>query len=97
MAAQGATYPAAGVIATSPATSPEATPSAVGFPRCRHSTTSHPMAPPAAPRCVVMKARAASCPLASALPALKPNQPNQRRPAPVSVIVRSWGNDRCRG
>ena len=58
MAAQGATKPAAGVIATSPATSPEAAPSAVGLLRCTHSTANQPRAPPAAPRCVVMKAQA---------------------------------------
>src|SRR5580692_8975678 len=94
IAAHGATYPAAGVIATSPATSPDATPSAVGLPRCFHSTASHPIAPPAAPRCVVTKASAASFPDVSALPALNPNQPNHRRPAPVIVIVRLWGSGR---
>ena len=68
-------------------------PSAVGLPRWIVSTTSQPAAPPAAPRCVVTNASAASLPEVRALPALKPNQPNQRSPAPVSVIVRLCGID----
>ena len=40
---------------------------------------------------VTTKAFAARPPAVSAEPALKPNQPNQRRPAPRSVIVRSCG------
>ena len=59
MAAQGATNPAAGVIPTSPATSPEATPSAVGLPRCAHSTTSQAAAPAAAAMWVSTSASAA--------------------------------------
>src|SRR4051794_23583348 len=97
MAPTGDTYPAAGVIATSPATRPDAMPSAVGFPRCFHSMTTHPSAPPAAPTCVVTNASDASHPLESALPALNPNQPNQSTPAPVSVIVRLCGSGRSCG
>src|SRR5260370_27375123 len=96
-AASGVTYPAAGVIATRPATSPEAMPSAVGLPRWRHSTTIHPSAPPAAPRCVVTNASDATYPDDGALPALKPNHPNHKMPAPVSVIVRLWGRGRSCG
>src|SRR5215510_15100528 len=89
-AAHGATKPAAGVIPTRPATRPEATPSAVGFLRCAHSTATQARAPAAAPTWVFTSASDASPPEVSALPALKPNQPNQRTPAPVRVIVRLW-------
>src|SRR5689334_19588375 len=89
--AHGATNPAAGVMHTSPATIPDAAPSALGLPRCFVSATSQPMAPALAATCVVTNASAADWLLASALPALKPNQPNHKRPAPVSVIVRLCG------
>src|SRR5689334_8081793 len=96
-AAAGDTYPAAGVIATSPAISPETTPSAVAFLRCTHSMTSHASAAAPAARCVVVTASAATAPLDGALPALKPSHPNQRRPAPLAVIVRLCGIARWRG
>src|SRR5690349_14123281 len=92
IAAQGATNPAAGVIATRPATRPDATPSAVGFPPWLHSTATHPTTPPTAPTCVTTNASEGSWPDASALPALNPNHPNQRRPEPVIVIVRLCGS-----
>src|SRR5262249_40502336 len=96
-AAQGATNPAAGVMPTSPATSPEATPSAVGLPRCHHSTTSHAAAPAPAATWVLTRASAARPLDPSALPALKPNHPNQRTPAPSRVMVRLWGTCRSCG
>ena len=92
--AAGETKPAAGVMATSPATSPEAKPSMVGLPRPHHSPKTHARAPVAAAMVVVTNARAAVFPAERALPALKPNHPNQRRPAPVMVIGRSCGMKR---
>src|ERR1051325_8213707 len=91
IAAIGVTKPAAGVIATSPATAPEAAPSTVGLPREDHSVNIQPRAAAAAAVLVVMKACAASPLAASALPALKPNQPNHRRLAPSTVKGRLCG------
>src|SRR5262245_50288748 len=87
----GFTKPEAGVTATSPATSPEANPRAVGLPLCHHSATTHERAAQAAAACVARKAEAAFAPLAVALPALNPNQPNQSSPAPSSVITMLLG------
>ena len=42
---------------------------------------------------VTTNALAASPPAVSAEPALKPNQPNHRRPAPRTVIGTSWGSN----
>ena len=41
---------------------------------------------------VTTKALAARPPAARALPALKPNQPNQSRAAPSTTYVTSWGS-----
>src|SRR5687767_8053223 len=87
----GLTNPALGVIATRPATRPETNPNSVGLRRKIHSARTQDMAPLAAATWVVTNANDALCPAASALPALKPNQPNQRRPAPVTVIVKLCG------
>src|SRR5499433_3493808 len=81
----GATKPDAGVIATSPATAPLAAPSTVGFPRLSHSANIHDSAAAAVAVLVATNALTASPLAASALPALKPNQPNQRSAAPVST------------
>src|SRR6478609_3470016 len=86
IAAIGVTKPAAGVIATSPATAPEAAPSTVGLPREDHSVNIQPRAAAAAAVLVVMKACAAS-----PLPALKPNEPSHRRLAPSTVKGRLCG------
>src|SRR5262249_61673379 len=91
-APMGVTKPAAGVTATSPATAPEAAPSTVGLPRELHSVSIQPRAAAAAAVFVVVKACTASPLAASALPALNPNQPNQSRPAPITVRGRV-----CRG
>src|SRR5689334_23049535 len=57
----------------------------------RHSMAPHASAPAAAATCVLTSANAA-IPLAfPADPALNPNQPNQSRPAPSTVIVRLCG------
>src|SRR3954469_12678722 len=85
MAPSGFTDPQAGVIATSPATAPEAAPSVVALESRSRSTTSQP-ATAAAPATWVLKNATAAEPLAaSADPALKPNQPNQSSPAPSTT------------
>src|SRR5262249_62429689 len=84
-AAIGPTKPAAGVIATNPATAPEIAPSALGLPLRNHSAVIHPRAAVAAAKCVATKALVARLPAESALPALKPNQPTQSRQAPIKL------------
>src|ERR1700742_1689332 len=81
----GCTNPAAGVIATSPATDPEIPPSALGLPLRIHSASIQPRAAAAAPKCVFTKALVASVPEANALPALNPNQPTHSRQAPIKL------------
>src|SRR5436190_13807818 len=90
-AAMGPTKPQAGVMTTSPATAPEAVPSAVGLPRRDHSANIQPSAPAEAPVLVARKALAARPDASSALPALNPNHPNQSRPAPMIVSGRLCG------
>src|SRR2546425_2829910 len=91
----GPTYPEAGVMATSPATAPEAAPSTVGLPRLIHSVNIQPSAAAAAAVLVAVNALAAR-PLASrALPALNPNHPTQSSAAPITVIGRLWGCIGC--
>src|SRR3989454_6885794 len=87
----GVTNPDAGVMATRPATAPEAAPSTVGLPRVSHSVNIQPSAAAAAPVFVAVNALTASPLASSALPALKPNQPNHSRPAPITVIGRLCG------
>src|SRR3990172_404229 len=91
MLAIGVTKPEAGVIATSPATAPEAAPSTVGLPRIAHSENIQPRAAAAVAVLVTTKALVARAPALMALPALKPNQPNQRRAAPATVRGRLCG------
>src|SRR5438094_342798 len=85
------TKPEAGVMATRPATAPEAAPSTVGLPRVAHSVNIQPSAAADAPVLVARNALAASPLASSALPALKPNQPNHSSPAPITVIGRLCG------
>src|SRR5689334_2303670 len=94
---QGYTKPEAGVTATSPATMPEASPRAVGLPRCHHSTSIQLRPAAAAAACVAAKADTACEPLLIALPPLKPNHPNQSRPAPSSVSTMLLGCMACSG
>src|SRR5262249_33370126 len=76
------TYPAAGVIATSPTTAATAVPTPeVRFFRALSSSTQVTTAA-AADRLVVTKARLARPPAVSAEPALNPNQPNHKSEAP---------------
>src|SRR5204863_234042 len=85
IAAIGPTKPAAGVMPTSPATRPEATPSMVTLPMRSCSIRPHDRAPAAAATCVLTKASDASPPDASAEPALKPNHPNPREKGEVET------------
>ncbi|OIQ80324.1 hypothetical protein GALL_379180 [mine drainage metagenome] len=89
--------PAAGVIATRPATAPDAPPSVVALPVIFFSRESQPIMPPTPERCVARAALAARPPAVSAEPALKPIHPNQSRPAPRSVSGRLWGAIISRG
>ena len=85
MAIIGCIKPAAGVIATRPATAPVTTPSNEGRLYIQLSTI-QTKAAVAAERLVATKALAANPPEVSALPALKPNHPNQSIPAPNATI-----------
>src|ERR1700747_2269671 len=91
MADIGWTKPAAGVMATRPATAPEMPPSALGLPCRIHSPTIHPIAAYAAARWVVTNALVASGPEESAEPALNPNQPTHRRQAPMKLSTTECG------
>src|SRR5688500_14723406 len=90
--AAGVTNPAAGVIATRPATAPSAAPSTDGVPRCSQLMVTQVMAPMAAAVLVVTDAVAASPLAPSAEPALNPNQPNHSSPAPRTLIGTSCGS-----
>src|SRR4030067_483939 len=85
IAAHGWTKPAAGVIATSPTTAPVAAPSTEGL-RLIQPRIIQVKAAEAAAVLVATKALEASPPAVSALPALKPNHPNQSRAAPSTTI-----------
>src|SRR5687767_2657605 len=85
------TKPAAGVMTTRPATTPEQKPSTVGLPRVIHSSSGQTAQATAAARVVVMKALAAMPSEATALPALKPYQPTHSMPVPTVVRVRLCG------
>ena len=87
----GPTKPAAGVMATRPATAPEAIPKVVGLPLMIHSMVIQLKAAAAVAICVTTKAMAAPSLADSALPALNPNQPNHSSPAPNRVSVRLCG------
>src|ERR1700731_3188917 len=87
----GPTKPEAGVMATKPATAPEAIPSTLGLPRLSHSADAQVSAAAAVAIWVASIARPARPSAAPAEPALKPNQPTHSNEAPVSVSVRLWG------
>src|SRR6185312_8885575 len=93
----GPTKPAAGVMATSPATAPEIAPSALGFPLRTHSAAHHPSAAAAAPKWVATNALVARLPADSALPALNPNHPIHSRQAPIKLSTTLCGGMGCRG
>src|SRR5436190_6494204 len=79
------TKPAAGVIATRPTTDPMQNPRAEGFLPLTASTRTQQRPAAAEAVLVVANADAASAPALRALPALNPNQPNQRRPVPSNT------------
>src|SRR3954469_15752879 len=81
----GLTNPAAGVMATRPATAPDAAPSVVQRPSRNFSTTIQPIIAAAVAVWVLTNANPARLLAPSAEPALKPNQPNHSRPAPSKV------------
>src|SRR5687767_6722174 len=87
----GVTKPAPGVIATRPATAPDAAPSIVGFPLTIHSASIHVRPASAAAMCVAMNALAARPLAPSADPALKPNQPTHSKEAPMTANGRLCG------
>src|ERR1051326_9314763 len=87
----GVTNPAAGVMATSPATAPEMPPSTLGLPLRIHSAAAQPRAAVAAAKWVATKALVARLPAAKALPALKPNHPTHSRHAPIKLSTTLWG------
>src|SRR5579862_16177 len=87
----GPTNPAAGVIATSPATAPEIAPSALARPFLIHSATLQLIAAAAVAKCVATNALVANAPAESALPALNPNHPTHSRHAPITLSTMLWG------
>src|SRR5258706_11016591 len=89
--ALGPTKPDAGVIATRPATAPEARPSTLGLPFAAHSVNIQASAAAAVQICVAVIAIPARPSEATAEPALKPNQPTHRSEAPITVRVRLCG------
>src|SRR5215468_1885495 len=91
MAASGVTKPDAGVIATKPATAPDAAPSMVGFPVLIHSAIIQPNAARDAAVCVAMNALEARPLAPKADPALNPNQPTHSIPAPMTANGRLCG------
>src|SRR5271155_79271 len=93
----GPTNPAAGVIATSPATAPEIAPRALGRPFLIHSAKLQLIAAAAVAKCVATNALVASEFAARALPALKPNHPTHRRHAPIKLSTMEWGGIGCLG
>src|SRR5580658_2900857 len=90
-AESGPTKPEAGVIATSPATAPEAMPSTLGLPFATHSVNIQASAAAAVAMCVAANAMPARPSEATAEPALKPNQPTHSSDAPMTVSVRLCG------
>src|SRR5688572_32348464 len=85
MAFIGLMKPAAGVTATRPTTIAVAQPTAVGLPERMMSRNVQTTSVAAGANIVVANARPAIGLAASALPALKPNQPNQSNPEPSST------------
>src|SRR4051812_1409508 len=81
----GARMLQAGVMATRPATAPDAAPIEVGLPSLIFSTINQPMVAAAGAASVLTQARAEMPSTAPSEPALKPNQPNQSSAAPRRV------------
>src|SRR4051812_20549147 len=91
MAPMGPAKPHAGVMATKPATAPEAAPSIEGLPLNIHSANIQEVAAAQVASKVLANTRVAK-PLASRLePTLKPNQPTHSKAAPTMVMVMLCG------
>src|ERR1700729_3985676 len=90
-APSGSTKPDAGVIATRPATAPDAAPSTEGLPLAIHSANIQPRAAAAVAIWVTDIAMPARPFAAVAEPALKPNQPTQSKDAPITAYARLYG------
>src|ERR1700726_3705820 len=93
----GPTNPAAGVIATSPATAPEIAPNALARTFLSHSAAHHAKAALAAAKWVATKALDANPFEASALPALNPNHPTHNKHAPIKLNTKLCGGIGCCG
>ncbi len=90
----GPTKPEAGVMATKPATAPEAMPRTLGLPLLAHSANIQLRAAAAVAICVTNIAMPARPSAAPAEPALKPNQPTHSSDAPINVSVKLCGGMR---
>src|SRR3954469_8428351 len=88
----GVTKPDAGVMATRPATAPQAAPTTLTLRVLAYDTRTQVVATAAAGMVVTGKARGARRPAVRGAPALNPNQPNHSRPAPRTVIGTSCGS-----
>src|SRR6266850_43528 len=89
--ARGVTNPEAGVIATRPATAPDAAPSIVGLPVLIHSPVIQPSAANEAAVCVAINALDARPFAPRADPALNPNQPTHSIAEPITAKGRLCG------
>src|ERR687885_2064475 len=81
----GDTNPDAGVIATSPATAPDAAPTVEGLPVCAQDIRDHVTAAIPVATWVATNALVAFVAAAAAEPALKPNQPTHSNAAPSTT------------
>src|SRR5215217_6906362 len=96
----GDTKPDAGVMATSPATAPEAAPTVEGLPVCAHDIRAQVTAAMPVAVCVATNALVAFVAAAPAEPALKPNQPTHSSAAPNTTsdtLCGSIGSLPCPG
>src|SRR5258705_8814831 len=93
IAPPGVTNPEAGVIATRPATAPQAAPTTLTLRWWRYAAATQVIVAAAAAVLVAMKALAARPPAVPAQPAVKANHPNHRRAPPRTVIRKSCGAD----
>src|SRR5436190_17180417 len=89
-AVTGDTYPAAGVIVARPATAPVRRPRNFGRPVSRQSIASQTIAANDAATSVLRNATAVTESTRNSLPALKPYQPNHRRPVPRATRGMLW-------
>ena len=91
IAPTGETEEQDGVMATKPATTPDAAPREVAWPSRMRSVISQLKEAAAVATMVFTQTVAAVVPAAIAEPALKPNQPNHSKPAPIMTSVRLCG------